>query len=71
MGGSSRLRDTLPERDQLTFRVHGSAFGCSPRPRGFGQLLASVPASLLWTAVSPLAALAYLAAIGILVALIR
>jgi MFS family permease len=58
-------------------QVRGSAFGVLAATQGFGQLVASALAGLLWTAVSPVAAFAYLAAmvllafVGILAALIR
>jgi MFS family permease len=42
-------------------RLHGSAFGLLAAIQSFGNLAASAIAGLLWTAVSPRAAFAYLA----------
>ena len=50
-------------------QVRGSAFGLLAATQGFGQLVASSLAGLLWTAVSPVAAFAYLAALALLAAL--
>jgi MFS family permease len=47
-------------------QVRGSAFGVLAATQGFGQLLASALAGLLWTAVSPQAAFGYLAVLSLL-----
>ena len=47
-------------------QVRGSAFGVLAATQGFGQLVASALAGLLWTAVSPTLAFGYLALFALL-----
>jgi MFS family permease len=47
-------------------QVRGSAFGVLAATQGFGQLVASALAGLLWTAVSPMVAFGYLAVLALL-----
>ncbi|MDQ6898977.1 MAG: MFS transporter [Candidatus Dormibacteraeota bacterium] len=46
--------------------MRGSAFGVLAATQGFGQLVASAVAGLLWTAVSPVVAFGYLAMLALL-----
>ncbi len=47
-------------------QMRGSAFGVLAATQGFGQLVASALAGVLWTAVSPQAAFGYLAVLSLL-----
>jgi MFS family permease len=47
-------------------QARGSAFGVLAATQGFGQLVASSLAGLLWTAVSPMVAFGYLALLALL-----
>jgi MFS family permease len=47
-------------------QVRGSAFGVLAATQGFGQLVASALAGLLWTAISPMVAFGYLTVLALL-----
>jgi len=52
--------------DLAPAQVRGSAFGVLAATQGFGQLVASALAGLLWTAISPALAFGYLAVFTLL-----